>query len=71
MHRYGMDKIFGDPDGYLKCLHLTPHDVTDLYDAIDVTKQPELKQEGKVVIVTGAGRGIGRVCLIHRRRLRR
>lgn len=68
MHRYGFAQILQDPDGYLKCLHLTPRDETDMYDAIDVTKQPKLKQEGKMVIVTGAGRGIGRVCLIYHRR---
>lgn len=52
-----------DPDVFTKIIHYTPHDEVDVYDAVDVTKRPELRQEGKVVIVTGAGRGIGRVCL--------
>lgn len=32
----------------------------DIYPAIDASKNVELKQPGKVVLITGAGRGIGR-----------
>ncbi|KAH6643492.1 hypothetical protein C7974DRAFT_17 [Boeremia exigua] len=32
----------------------------DIYPAIDVTKVSALRQPGKVVLITGAGRGIGR-----------
>ncbi|KAF2997865.1 hypothetical protein E8E13_002983 [Curvularia kusanoi] len=32
----------------------------DIYPAIDVSKTDSLKQAGKVVLITGAGRGIGR-----------
>lgn len=38
----------------LKNLH------NDIYPSIDVTKTTSLKQSGKVVLITGAGRGIGR-----------
>lgn len=50
-----------DPNAFTNLLHFTPHNEIELYDAIDVTKQAELRQEGKVAIITGAGRGIGRV----------
>ena len=33
---------------------------SDIYPAIDASKNPNLKQSGKVVLITGAGRGIGR-----------
>lgn len=32
----------------------------DIYPAIDVTHNQKLKQSGKVILITGAGRGIGR-----------
>ncbi|KAJ8109609.1 hypothetical protein OPT61_g7333 [Boeremia exigua] len=32
----------------------------DIYPAIDVSKSANLKQPGKVVLITGAGRGLGR-----------
>ncbi len=32
----------------------------DVYPAIDVTRSPNLQQPGKVVLITGAGRGLGR-----------
>lgn len=32
----------------------------DIYPAIDVSKTDSLQQPGKVVLITGAGRGIGR-----------
>jgi hypothetical protein len=45
--------------------HFTPTDVHDVYDAIDPLKNPKLSQEGKVVFITGANRGIGRVSACH------
>jgi len=56
----GREKFFNNPSGQLDSYHFTPHDVHDTYDAIDVNKNQELKQDGKVVLITGA-RGIGRV----------
>lgn len=32
----------------------------DIYPAIDVSKSSDLQQPGKIVLITGAGRGIGR-----------
>ncbi|KAF2645936.1 NAD(P)-binding protein [Massarina eburnea CBS 473.64] len=36
------------------------HERHDIYPAISVKKTPSLRQEGKVILITGAGRGIGR-----------
>lgn len=47
-------------DMYVTALQFTPHTHRDVYPAIDPTKTPALSQEGKVVVVTGATRGIGR-----------
>ena len=47
-------------DLYVTALQFTPHTHRDVYPAIDPTKTPALSQEGKVVVITGATRGIGR-----------
>lgn len=45
--------------------HFTPTDVHEVYDAIDPLKNPKLSQEGKVIFITGANRGIGEVSAYH------
>jgi hypothetical protein len=49
-----------DPDFYVKLGLFTKKYYRDVYPAIDPIR-PELSQVGKVTIVTGAGRGLGRV----------
>lgn len=39
----------------------TAHNAHDIYDEINFEKRKDLRQDGKVVVITGA-RGIGRVC---------
>ena len=48
-----------NPDSLHDIYHLTPTDSHDIYDLIDPEKNPKLSQEGKVVLITGASRGIG------------
>jgi len=49
-----------DPDLYTKIGLFTKKYYRDVYPAIEPTR-PELSLVGKVTIVTGAGRGLGRV----------
>jgi hypothetical protein len=51
-----------DPDVYTKAGVITKSYYRDVYPAVNPTR-PDLSQAGKVTIVTGAGRGIGVVCL--------
>lgn len=50
-----------DPDAYTKPGVITKSYYRDVYPAVDPNRA-DLTQEGKVVIVTGAGRGLGVVC---------
>jgi hypothetical protein len=61
LHPDVMQNFLKDPDGMTKLVSSFARDEIDVYDEIDITKTPELRQDGKVVIVTGAGRGIGQV----------
>ena len=56
-----METFMDDPDNMSNILHFTKHDMADLYDEVDPEKRPELRQDGNVVAITGAGRGVGRV----------
>jgi hypothetical protein len=49
-----------DPDQYTRAGSITKDYFRDVYPAIEPTKL-DLSQQGKVAIVTGAGKGIGRV----------
>lgn len=53
--------FLSNPNSLHDPYHFTPTDVHEVYDAIDPLKNPKLLQEGKVVFITGANRGIGRV----------
>jgi hypothetical protein len=48
-----------DPDLLVKIGAFTNSNYRNVYPAIDPTR-PELSQEGKVVVITGASRGLGR-----------
>ncbi|KAF2094740.1 putative oxidoreductase [Rhizodiscina lignyota] len=54
-----MSSTTPDPDYYVKLLAFTKSNHRDVYPAIDPTS-PSLSQKGKVVVITGASRGIGR-----------
>lgn len=60
--------FFSNPNSLHDPYHLTPTDAHEVYDAVDPLKNPKLSQEGKVVFITGANRGIGRVSLVTRSR---
>ncbi|KAL5333738.1 hypothetical protein BJX70DRAFT_47862 [Aspergillus crustosus] len=47
-----------DPDYFVKNMAFTKNAYRDLYPAIDPTR-PELSQAGKVIVITGASRGLG------------
>jgi hypothetical protein len=49
-----------DPDQFTRQGSITKTYYRDVYSAIEPSK-PEFSQAGKVTIVTGAGKGIGRV----------
>ncbi|QKX61766.1 uncharacterized protein TRUGW13939_08922 [Talaromyces rugulosus] len=54
-----------DPDQYTRAGSITKAYFRDVYSAIEPTKS-DLSQQGKVAIVTGAGKGIGRaIALAH------
>lgn len=46
-------------DFFVTSFQFTEHTYRDQYPAIDATKNSELSLDGKVVIITGASRGIG------------
>ncbi|GFG24150.1 estradiol 17-beta-dehydrogenase 11 [Aspergillus udagawae] len=48
-----------DPDVFVKADAFTKKTYRDVYSAIDPTR-PNLSQKGKVVVITGASRGLGR-----------
>jgi hypothetical protein len=48
-----------DPDTFVKADAFTKKTHRDIYPAINPTR-PNLSQNGKVVIITGASRGLGR-----------
>ncbi|RAK94843.1 SDR family NAD(P)-dependent oxidoreductase [Aspergillus ibericus CBS 121593] len=48
-----------DPDRYVRASSITEKYYRDVYPAINPSK-PEFSQTGKVTIITGAGKGIGR-----------
>ena len=49
-----------DPDEETKQLAFTVKNYRNVYPAINPTR-PELSQNGKVVVITGASRGLGRL----------
>lgn len=49
-----------DPTSVVKDLAFTKKNYRDVYPAVDPTR-PDLAQDGKVVIITGASRGIGQL----------
>ncbi|KAI9373560.1 hypothetical protein BJX61DRAFT_502200 [Aspergillus egyptiacus] len=48
-----------DPNLYVKAMAFTKHAYRDIYPAVQPTN-PELSQAGKVIVITGATRGLGR-----------
>lgn len=50
-----------DADAYTKPFMLTESMRRDVYPAVDPATNPELESSSKVVIVTGAGGGLGSV----------
>ena len=48
-----------DVDAQVKALAFTTKNYRDVYPAIDPSR-PELSQAGKVIVITGASRGLGR-----------
>lgn len=58
-------EFLANPNSLHDAYHFTPTNVHEVYDTIDPLKNPKLSQEGKVVFITGANRGIGRVGASH------
>ncbi|KAL4885465.1 hypothetical protein BJY04DRAFT_230995 [Aspergillus karnatakaensis] len=52
-----------DPDTFVKAMAFTKNSYRDVYPAIDPSR-PELSQVGKVVVITGASRGLGQAMAI-------
>lgn len=52
----GMESFLAVPTNTENVLHFTDHDERDIYAAVDVDQNSELRQDGKVVVITGAGR---------------
>lgn len=52
-----------DPDAYTAPFMLTKAMHREMYDAVDPITNPDVKAEGKVVLVTGATGGLGFVSL--------
>ena len=59
-----MENFLNDPENMENILHFPPNDEREVYDEVDPEKNVDLRQDGKVVVITGAGRGIGRVSSI-------
>lgn len=49
-----------DPDCDTKATSFTTKSYRDVYPAIDPSR-PEISQAGKIIIITGASRGLGRL----------
>jgi hypothetical protein len=58
-----MQRFLANPNGMTDLVHCFARDEVDVYDEVDVSKRSELQQDRKIVVITGAGRGIGRVSL--------
>lgn len=56
-----MQRMLTEPEGMNDVFHFTPTNEHDVYPYIDVRENKSLMQTGKVVLITGASRGIGRV----------
>jgi hypothetical protein len=52
-----------DPNLHVKAMAFTKNAYRDIYPAVQPTR-PELSQAGKVVVITGATRGLGRVRIL-------
>jgi NAD(P)-dependent dehydrogenase (short-subunit alcohol dehydrogenase family) len=53
-----------DPEMFTKKFQFTPTFYHDIYPSIDHTN-PDLSQSGRVILVTGAGRGIGKAVVLY------
>ena len=51
---------FTDPDRDIKATSFTTKIFRDVYPAIDPSR-PEISQAGKIIVITGASRGLGRL----------
>lgn len=49
-----------DPDSDIKASSFTTKIYRDVYPAIDPSR-PEISQAGKIIVITGASRGLGRL----------
>lgn len=56
----GTTSLEVDPDSFVKLDAFTSQTYRDVYPTIDPTR-PELSQAGKVIVITGASRGLGRL----------
>lgn len=51
---------FIDPDAEIRATSFTTKSYRDVYPAIDPSR-PEVSQAGKIIVITGASRGLGRL----------